>query len=57
MIQKAAIVVAFCSSICSPAEGIPVMPYNKNVRKSSVTVKNTYFKRFLIMKLIVQHFC
>jgi len=54
MIKRAAIVVPFCSSVCSPAERITVMPYKKNVRKSSATVKNTYLKRSLmIMKLVV----
>lgn len=58
MIQRAAIVVPFCSSVCSPTERITMMPYNKNYRQSSATVKNTYLKTFfMIMKLVVQHFC
>lgn len=57
MIQTAAIVVLFCSLVCSPAERITAMPYNKNVRKSSTTVKNTNFKTFLmIMKGIAPDF-
>lgn len=58
MIQRAARVVLFCSLVCSPAERITVMPYNKNIRKSSTTVKNTNFKTFLmIMKGIAPDFC
>lgn len=46
MVQRAALMVRFCSSVCRPAERINVMPYNKNVRKSHATVKSTHLKRF-----------
>lgn len=45
MIQRAAIVVVFCSSVCSPADRITVMPYNKNVSTNLVQVLKTPISR------------